>query len=305
MSKFVLGSIYALICVILWGLTFIFSRVLLDAGASPFEIMLSRFCIAWLCLCCVKPKGLAFKGIKHELPYIAAGIFGGSLYFFLENTALIYTKASNVGIICELAPIFTALLFWAVYRQRPQLSFFIGSLIAFFGVVLVSTEGNFSEFSPSLLGDSLAILAILSWAIYSLSIREIRLGKHDESNELTIEKTFDSIAVTKRIFFWCIVTGLCVLPFIQVDFNWLIKGSGIIWANLLFLALGGSALSYVLWNDAMQKLGEVRSSLFIYLIPVVTVIASFFVLGESLSVAAIVGIVAVTGGLLISSKGSF
>ncbi len=306
MSRNAQGTIFALICVTLWGLTFIFSRVLLDAGATPYEILLSRFILAWACLSIVKPKGVPFEGFKKEIPYIGAGIFGVSLYFIFENTALMHTKVANVGVLADLAPIFTALAFWLVYGFKPQPRFFLGFVISLLGVVLVSTGGNFSQLSPSFLGDALAILAAITWTGYSISIREIRMGSFEPKTEDSVEiKEFDSLAVTKRIFFWGIISAFFMFPFMKVDFGWICQGGPIVWTNLGFLALGGSALNYVLWNLAIEKLGEVRSSLYLYLIPVVTVVASFLLLGEQLSLASIAGIVAVILGLIISSKGSF
>ena len=71
--------------------------------------------------------------------------------------------------------------------------------------------------------------------------------------------------------------------------------------NLLFLGVFASALCFVLWNIAVKKLGAMKTSVFIYLVPVVTVIASSIILKESLSALSVLGTVLTLAGLFLSS----
>lgn len=66
--------------------------------------------IGYAFLWCLKPRVLPFSGWKKELLFAGAGLTGVTLYFLLENIALTYTFASNVGIIVAVVPFFTALL---------------------------------------------------------------------------------------------------------------------------------------------------------------------------------------------------
>ena len=105
----------ALFVTVVWGTTFISSKLLL-AAFTPLEIMTFRFVIAWAVLFLLSPRPIKPKSLKGELPFVGAGITGLTLYFILENTALEYTLASNVGIIISAAPMFSALLLWAFRR---------------------------------------------------------------------------------------------------------------------------------------------------------------------------------------------
>ncbi|MDO5044068.1 MAG: DMT family transporter [Coriobacteriia bacterium] len=300
MKQLIKAHIFALITVTIWGVTFINSRVLLNAGLSAYEILLSRFILAWFFLTMFRPRGIPFRGMKQEIPFIIAGIFGTTIYFLFENNALKYTKIANVNVIVEIAPMVTALLFWLVFKQKLKPQFFLGSALVLVGLVLVSTNGDLGQIQGSLYGDMLAALGALSWVVYTLMMPRIR----KQEALRTQDSEIDAIIITKRIFFWGIVSALCIMPLMHADFSWLFKPNPTIYLNLLYLSLCGSALSYVIWNSAMGTLGEVKVNYYLYLMPVVSAFTSFVVFKENLSLAAILGIIVLTLGLLISSYSS-
>ena len=100
----------AILTVAIWGLTFISTKVLINHGLTPQEIFFYRFLIAYLGIWVISPKRLFTNNWKDELWLVAGGIFGGSLYFFTENTALGITQASNVSFIICTAPLLTTIL---------------------------------------------------------------------------------------------------------------------------------------------------------------------------------------------------
>lgn len=70
--------------------------------------------------------------------------------------------------------------------------------------------------------------------------------------------------------------------------------------NLLFLGLGASAMCFVTWNFAVKILGALKTSVYIYLVPVITVLCSVVVLHEAISPRAALGILLTLIGLLLS-----
>ena len=99
----------ALMTVILWGTTFISTKVLL-VDFQPVEILFFRFIIGFAALFLISPRRLKVKEKKQEITFMLAGLTGICLYYLLENMALTYTLASNVGVIISAAPFFTAIL---------------------------------------------------------------------------------------------------------------------------------------------------------------------------------------------------
>lgn len=102
------GSVYghaaAILTVLIWGTTFISTKVLL-AEFQPVELLFFRFVLGYLALWAACPRRLKLTRRRQELYFAAAGLCGVTLYFLLENIALTYTQASNVGVLVAVSPI--------------------------------------------------------------------------------------------------------------------------------------------------------------------------------------------------------
>ena len=127
-----------------WGTTFISSKLLLDEGLSPAAIMTLRFALAYVCMLPFLRGRIFADNWRDELQMALLGITGGSLYFLLENTALLYTQASNVAIIIAATPLLTTLAVHRIVRQESAgRRLYICSLISLAGVALVVFNGQF------------------------------------------------------------------------------------------------------------------------------------------------------------------
>ena len=282
------GYCFAAFTVVVWGSTFISSKVLLEFY-TPAQIMLTRFILAYCALWLLRPRRLALT-LKQEGVFFLLGLLGCTAYFYTENTALSYTLASNVSIIVAAAPIFTAILAHFAGEERFRASTLAGFLVAFSGVILVVCNGTFVlKLNPK--GDLLALAAAVCWAIYSVLLRRASRG-------------LNSILVTRRTMFWGIVTALPLVAAEGVPYPMapLMTASGI--ANFLFLGLVGSALCFVLWNKAFRILGVVTTNTFIYLMPFITIVAARIFLDEPISPLALLGAVLITAGVVLSQRSS-
>ena len=85
-----------------------------------------------------------------------------------------------------------------------------------------------------------------------------------------------------------------------VDFSpeHLLKGENIF--NLLYLGLGASAICFITWNYAIRVLGPVKTGVYIYLEPAITVVTAMFLLGEIITPLAILGTILTMAGLVLS-----
>ena len=286
-SKLRLGQASALITILIWGTTFISTKVLLTA-LSPIEILFLRFVIGYLALWLAAPRRFVLTDHKQEGWFAAAGLCGVALYYGFENLALSMTQASNVGVIISIAPFFTV-LFSAVFlkQKRPGLRFFLGFLMAMAGIMLISFNQQAVEIHP--LGDGLAVIAAMIWAIYCLISRKIS------------ELGYNVLLTTRRTFFYGL---LLMLPLVMTQFSadFQIMSEPSVLLNLVFLGLGASALCFVTWNYAVGILGSVKTSVTIYIVPVITAVASAWVLHEPLTPRVILGLGLTLGGLLLSQK---
>ena len=279
----------AILTVSIWGLTFIATKVLIGYGLTPQEIFFYRFLIAYAGIWIISPKRLFANRWKDEFWLVAGGIFGGSLYFFTENTALGITQASNVSFLICTAPLLTTILSLLFYKSEKATKGLIGgSLLALAGVGLVVFNGSvILKISP--VGDLLTLLAALSWAFYSLIIRKMT-GR------------YPTVFITRKIFFYGVLTILpaFLLHPLQPDLDILLQP--IVLSNLLFLAVLASLICYVLWNVVLKQLGTVRASSYIYLNPLVTMVASVIILHEQITWITLLGAGCIIFGVYQAEK---
>lgn len=281
------GHISALITIIIWGTTFISTKILL-IDFTPIEILFFRFVIGIIALSIIYPYRLKVMDRKHHLYFAAAGICGVTLYYLLENIALTFTMASNVGVISAIVPFFTAILTYLYLKNEPlRINFFIGFVVALTGIFLISFNGTIN-FKVNPLGDLLAIAATLVWAIYSVISKKISsFGYH-------------TIQATRQVFFYGILFMIPTLFLFDFKLGFERLANPVNLFNMFFLGLGASALCFVTWNFAIKKLGAIKTSIYIYLVPVITVITAMIVLHEPLTWMAILGTFLTLTGLFIS-----
>lgn len=286
-EKLSLGHLAALFTVINWGTTFIATKLLLEAF-TPIEILLFRFVLGFLALWLVCPRRLKVGDWHREAVFAAAGLTGVCLYYLLENIALTFSTASNVGVIVSASPLFAALFTLLLSRgkERPRWSFLLGFVVSMAGICLISFNG--SALALDLRGDLLALLAAFVWACYALLTRKIGALGHP------------TVLTTRRTFFYGLVFMLPALALsgARPDLARLLDPVDL--GNLLFLGLGASALCFVTWNVAVRELGAVRTSVYIYLVPVITVAASVAILDEPFTWMTGAGTALTLMGLLLS-----
>lgn len=295
-QKRAFGHIAVGLTMLVWGSTFAASKHLIEQGISPLEVLIARFALAWLLMQLIPCAKLGFTTWHDEKYFIMAGLGGVTVYFLFENTAVSFTYASNVGLITGINPLTIAALFWVVFKERPSKWFFIGGAIAVFGVASVAANG--AGIQMNLVGDLLVICACLSWSVYTVAIRKIR----------ALPRPMDDIAVTRRIFFWGVLGSCLLIPFSgTAEFlsvgtplqTWLQPG---VIGPLLYLSVFASCLCYVAMNFSMRVIGEVSASAYIFTLPAISLLSAHILLGEPITVSAVVGMAAITVGLLISEE---
>ncbi len=281
-------TVMALVTIIVWGVTFVSTKVLIKNGLSPIEIFIIRFMIAYLCTLAFSHNKLWADSRKDELMMLAAGVSGGSLYFIAENSALEITFASNVSLIICCAPIFTIVLGHIVFRDRIKTSVVVGSIIAFIGVAVVIFNSA-GQYGTNPKGDVLTLLAALSWAIYCLILKKLSYR-------------YNNMFITRKVFAYGVITAILFYILYPSPKYLITTNVESIIANLLFLGIVASFLCYLMWNAAVRHLGAERTSNYIYLVPLVTIIASTIILAEPYTLVMGIGTVLVIGGVIMSTK---
>lgn len=142
------------------------------------------------------------------------------------------------------------------------------------------------EINP--IGDVLALIAALVWAFYSVLTKKIS------------EFGYNTIQSTRKVFGYGLIFMIPVLFIFGFD----VKISSIFDTinvfNLFYLGIGASALCFVTWNYAVKILGAVKTSVYIYIVPAITVITSVIILHERMTILSCLGVILTMMGLLIS-----
>lgn len=285
----IVGHSFALFTAFIWGVTFVSTKILLSSY-TPLAIMMLRFSLAYIGLWIIHPKFYKIKSFKEESVFFIAGLTGVSGYFFLENTSLIYTSVSNTGLILASAPLFVAIVTHLfTHDEKFHANLLFGFILAMIGVAFVIFNGQvYLKVNP--LGDFLAILSALIWAFYSLMIKKM-------------DQSYSPVYLTRRTFFYGLLIGSLMITGFEGGLDISKIASNLNWMHLLFLGLLASATCYVLWSAAIRRIGAVKTSNYIYLMPLFTMIASAIVLKERITGLMVVGALFILLGVYTSERG--
>ena len=285
-KNLIVGYIFAITVVVIWAMTFVSSKVLLE-DFTPIEVLFDRFVIATLALLILRPKALKFTSFKGELFCALSGLFGITLYFVAENTALTLSNASNVSLIVSTAPIFVAI--GALIRNRKQklgFNLILGFILAMIGIACISFSSLKLELNP--LGDLIALSCAIVWALYSLCV--------DKATNMGI-KTLD-LTIKTFLYATFLTVPLMGIYGYEIKFEALLKPINI--GNYLFLSLLASAFSFILWTKANHFLGIVKTNICLYAVPAVTAVGAVLIIDEKLTIFNFIGMVLAIAGTVIS-----
>jgi drug/metabolite transporter (DMT)-like permease len=279
-------------CVLFWGFSFISIKV---AGVvfPPMSQGFLRFALALIFLYFIKRKIAPNEKLrKRDIPLLlCAGLSGVTLYFFCENNGVALVTVSEASIAVGAIPVLTMIADWLsikITRNKnsgfPRLGVcqWIGAFISIGGVWLVA--GVSLAISGSILGYIYMAAAAVCWVAYSLLTRPL-------------------FARCSRIYivFWQSAAGfICFIPFMFMELGqWGTPDAPVI-LHLVFLGVFCSALGYWLYARSLEVLGMSVTVIFINLIPVITVIGGFFVMGDRLTLLQWLGAALVIGGVYLS-----
>ncbi len=287
-----LYHLVAFVTIVIWGSTFVFTKLLLLAGLSAAQIFTLRFIIAYVLLLAYSIRNFrAFADSwRDELLLMALGVTGGSVYFLAENEALNYTTATNTSLIVCSCPLVASVLIGLFYKaERMSRLQTLGALMAVAGVCVVVLNGHFVlHLSP--IGDTLALAANLCWALYSVLM-------------IPAGRKYDSVFITRKVFFYGLLT---IIPYYiwrpeELDFSKITFTSSVLF-NLLFLGCVASMACFLAWTWVIKRLGAMVTTNYVYLNPVATIVFAWWILSEQITPFFLLGTVLILLGMYLADK---
>jgi drug/metabolite transporter (DMT)-like permease len=279
-------SLYPLAAVMIWSGNNIVTKMAAEAIA-PSAIAFYRWLLALLLL--TPFVGLAVwrnrRQIRPHLGKIAVlGLLGMVLYQSLAYFAAETTSATNIGMIASLMPLLTLGLNSLIARDPVTLGTLSGGLLSLSGLVILIGQGH-----PAALlthgmaaGDGLMLVATVGYALYGVMLRKWAIP----------------LPIWQLLYMQIVFAVLMLLPGFLLT-----PQAAITAANLpliLYAALGASIVAVFLWMRGVDALGATRASIFMNLMPVVTVLIAMPMLDEKLHAYHVVGGGIVLVGVLLA-----
>ena len=160
--------------------------------------------------------------------------------------------------------------------------------MALIGVGLVVFNGSFIlKINP--LGDILSLTAALMWAFYCLILKQL-------------DNHYSIVFITRKVFFYGVLTILPMFLFRPLNWDNVLMMQPIVFGNLLFLGFVASMLCFIAWNACVKELGAVKSTNYIYIVPLVTLLTSAVIINEKITWIALTGCFLILCGVYLAER---
>jgi drug/metabolite transporter (DMT)-like permease len=282
-----------LLTMIVWGSTFVVTKGI-NEQVPPFTLAFARVAIGALILMpflLLRPAaatGDAQAPARSSLPWVTIslmGLIGVALYYAVFNWSLMLTSASQGALVQSCIPAMTALVAVVWLRERASVMRWLGIGLTMAGVVIVFSGSGGDGAAGSVLGNLLMFVTTILWGVYTSLAKRVA--------------DVDPRVVTAGI---AVVGALLLLPMAAVE----IAAEGIPqvgamgWLGIIYLGTTASGLAYLLYNAALKHMDASHVGVYTNLIPIVGVLSGVIVLGEPLSLRAVIGGCIVLAGVWLT-----
>lgn len=287
-----LGALFAIIACVIWSGNFIVSRYAIHL-AGPISIAFFRWTTATLCMFPFAWKNFqSEKAIfkQNKMYFFLMGLVGFAIYNTLIYTAGHYTTAINMALFgSTVHPIVAALLAAYVVNEKLHWKNITGILLGIIGTLYLLTKGNIANIINFEIGtgDLWMIGAGICFGTYNVFVRKKPQG------------------ITNKSFLLCLfaIGALILLPAAVYEMNF-VQPVVVNWHLIfivLYLGIGNSTIAYLIWNNAIQRIGAGKAALFGTLIPLLSSIEAVWLLNESFSTAQIISGLIIIAGIVINT----
>ena len=280
-----------IIATVFWAGAFIAGKFSI-AQFPIFSLTFFRFLFATILIFAIMiKKEDNWKIEKKDLPiFMALGVIGMVGYHTFFFSALKYTTATNSSLINATNPIITTILAIIFLKDKVKTRNIVSILTSFFGVILIITNGDFGILLNFKLnyGDLLMIIATICWASYSI------ISKKASEN-------YSPIKITSYAFLVCVVI---LIPFVLMEKPWVYipNTTTIGWISVIYMSIFASVGGYLIQQVSIKKIGPSKTSLYINLVPVFSMILAFLILKENISIIKIIAGLLIATGVFLNSR---
>jgi drug/metabolite transporter (DMT)-like permease len=284
-----LARFYLLAAVIIWGWTFVATKVCLEF-LSPAELLAARFLMAlpllWVIM---RARGHKLRiAREHRLiVWASAGLFG--FHFLLQTMGLMYTSATNSAWIVAVSPLVMALMAWLILHESLRVATVLGILVAFGGLILLVSAGQTGELGIGAnLGDWLTLGSAFTWSLYTITTRD--LSRAYPPMVVTVAMLIPATVLLNVYMAATSPPGIFLTLSLEA------------YAALAFLGFVGMGIAHWFWLEGVARVGVARAAVYLYLEPLATTALAVPYLGEPFGLWSAVGGALVLAGVFYASR---
>ena len=281
-------TILMIIAIVSWAFAFPFIKIALE-DLSYINLTLMRFffvCLIFIIIFIVRKEKISKLHRKDIIPIFLLGFFGLIVYHLGLNYGEQFVSPSVASLIIATIPIQIVILAAIFLKEKINLKISIGVVLSLIGVLIISLWGKKnSDLEVQYLFAAFAVfIAALMGAIYTI------YGK-----KLLERYSGFSLTIYATLFGY-----IGLIPLISPSlFNEVKNMSSMTWFAILFLAIFSSAIGYTIWYVVLEVKKASKISVYLYAIPVISTIVSFFWFNDEITYTFLLGGILVFAGLII------
>ena len=284
-----------ILCAFFWSGNFIVGKFAALYEVPPLTLNFFRWLIVWIILIPFT-FGDILKNIKvikkNFYPILLMSITSISVFNSVVYYSLNFTQVLNGALMISIIPVLIVFISFIFKTEKISLSQILGLILSITGVTTIITRLDFSKLINLNLnkGDLWLLVAMLSWAIYSIMLRT-------HKTELKY-LSFISVIVSIGLIF--------LLPQFLFEFynHQVIRFNIPVFFITSYVVLFAGLGAYIFWNKAVIIIGPNKAGIFLHLMPVFSSFMAIFLLNEKLMNFHIIGAIVIIIGIYLSSKKS-
>ena len=289
-SKTYISLLLTLVSLV-WAGSFVAVRITVEE-ISSIDLGFLRFLVAtpFMVLILLLSKKETRLPVKDFLSLSVLGLTGVTLLYIFQFIGIEQTTASTAAVLINTNVIFVVILSATFLKENFSFKKALGIALSFSGVLVVifaqMTNESIVFSNVFLIGCIFMVLSALCWAVYSIVGKKL-LDKYDPFTVTTYA------FILGTIFFLPVVLPNITDTIQNISFNG--------WISILYLSLVCSVFGYVAWYYALSKIEAGRAVIFLNLIPLFTIVISFFT-GEIPTFLFLIGASLIIYGVYLTQK---
>jgi len=283
---------FILLSILCWGLAFPFIKYSLECGLSSVTLTILRFvvvCVTFLILYMARRKMFTPLQRRDVVPIFLVGFFGVIVYHLGLNYGEQFVTAGVASLIIATIPVFTVLFALIFLKERLTVMVSAGVILSLLGVIIITLWGKTDTTLgiEYILGAAGVLLASLVGAGYTIA------GK----------KLLERYTALSLTTYAMLLGSLGLLPFLFLDISSFINEVAHISLDvigaIIFLGVFSTVISYTLWYTILFHTTASSLSVYVYMTPIISTIASYLLFGDMITIYFILGGALVIGGLVL------